>query len=96
MTDLTGIQRVTIRHALGLDTKKRSFRNRFIAFDEPLTSFEDLVGRGLAVRIDQRNGPKQMNPGKLVITYVITRAGAEAVLQPGESLDDEDFEGIAA
>lgn len=70
------------RHALGLpNDQQRSYRNRFWAgpghTDYP--EWEKMVARGVAAK-------NQTVPG-----FHLTKTGAEQVLEPGESLDPEDF-----
>ncbi len=80
---LTDEERDLARHALGLPNRgRRSHRNHFVVATDP--TFESLVARDLATvrRSAEPNGPH---------TYRLTRAGAEAALRPGETLDPEDF-----
>lgn len=85
MTTLTPKQRYLARHALGLDWKRKSYRNNFAAeigtpdFDE----WKGMEDAGLAQR-------GRTIPGGL-IPFRLTRAAAEAALGPGESLDPKDF-----
>lgn len=74
------------RHALGLDgSRKRSYRNRYIV--SPGTSqhatWMAMVESGDAAIFRHAVPPNDL--------FQLTRAGAEAVLRPGESLDPEDF-----
>ncbi len=76
-------ERDLARHALGLSKRKRrSWRNHFVCATDP--HWERLVEAGLAtVR-------RSAEPGGMH-TYRLTRDGAEAALEPGDSLDPEDF-----
>jgi hypothetical protein len=83
---LTPRENELARHALGLDgRRKRSYRNRY--FIDATTSIGliwlAMVARGLAAIEPQ--------PKSLCDFFYLTRAGAEAALNPGESLDEEDF-----
>lgn len=82
---MTPAQRKMARHALGLeDGRKVSYRNRYFA--ELGTTHEDgwdeMCRRGLAVRGDN---------GIAIIGFALTAAGAQEALDPGETLDCEDF-----
>lgn len=82
-TTLTADEHRLARHALGLPNRhRRSFRNHFVAATHE--GWERLVSAGLAVvhRSSEVGG---------MHTYRLTRAGAEATLDPGERLDPEDF-----
>lgn len=86
MTDtavMTAQERDLARHALGLpNRRKRSYRNHFVCTTDPL--WERMVEAGLAtVR-------RSAEPGGMH-TYRLTRDGAEAALEPGDSLDPKDF-----
>lgn len=76
-------ERVRARHALGLGGRWRvSRRNHVVCLEHD--DWERLVRDGLAtVR-------RSTEPGGLA-TYRLTRAGAEAALDQGESLDPQAF-----
>jgi hypothetical protein len=85
---MTPAQKTLARHALGLDRPGRaqSYRNRYFAFpDSPNgKQWARMVADGDAevVHDDSRASS---------IRFALTRQGAEAALDPGESLDPEDF-----
>ncbi|MFC6391804.1 hypothetical protein [Methylorubrum zatmanii] len=76
-------QRRLARHALGLPNRyRRSYRNRFLAGGRD-ENWLGLVEDGLA---------ESGEPDDLGRTWLwLTRAGAEAALEPGERLCREDF-----
>lgn len=83
---MTPNQRQLARHALGLSrVHKRSYRNRFhSAVGTPdHAEWRAIVDQGFAIRY-----PWNTRYGDL---FTLTRTGAEAALDPGESLDPEDF-----
>ena len=91
---ITVHQRELARHALGLPNKgRRSYRNRFTCgigttdFDT-WSAMADL-GAATAWPFDMIE--RRQHGG--LITFSLTRAGAEAVLDQGEMLDPEDFRG---
>ena len=74
------------RHALGLtDGRARSYRNFYrVNFDTAdFRLWADLVKHDLAFS----DGAVENR----LCSFALTRKGAGAVLQPGESLDPEDF-----
>ncbi len=75
------------RSALGLQFRdvKRSYRNRYFIFDgsDDFDVWRGMVDRGLA------EGDIQTHPK--LSEFWLTRAGAEAALEKGESLCREDF-----
>lgn len=78
------------RHALGLTGgRSRSYRNRYLSAlgGETEAAWSALVSTGHAER------GAGTSTG---VWFYLTRAGAEAVLRPGESLDPEDFPAVAA
>ncbi len=78
-------QRRLARHALGLDTsKRRSYRNRFLATNGSKTNWEweQMVAAGWA-----RIGLRQ----QVTTLYELTTPGALAAIGPGETLCPEDF-----
>jgi hypothetical protein len=69
------------RHALGLPNDRRcSYRNRYYV-SGPNSAWLRLVADGLA---------EWVTDGRM-ICYGMTGAGARLALQPGETLDPEDF-----
>ena len=81
-------KRELARHALGLpNSTARSYRNRYLAAyvpGGPYDLWDELVAAGLA-----EAGPFEKS-GKSR-WFSLTRAGAEAALDPGETLCPEDF-----
>jgi hypothetical protein len=85
-TTLTPRERELARHALGLDGRRaRSYRNRNSCTATTPNGFcwLGMVARGLAIVVPM--------PKSATDFFYLTRAGAEAALEPGEELDDEDF-----
>lgn len=85
---LTGYETDLARHALGLPNKRRrSYRNNFVCGPghTDFLAWEGMAGVGLA------NKRKWSLIPETESVYSLTRAGAEAALMPGESLDPEDF-----
>lgn len=84
---LTPEQRDLARHALGLPNKqRRSYRNHYCGpGGSALDAWEAMVSAGLAKK---RAGSMLTGGDDL---YHLTRAGAEAALDPRESLCPEDF-----
>lgn len=81
---MTDRQRQIARHMLGLGNAKRSYRNRYCA--EPgHADFDTLLQMLDAGLVTSRRGIRPH------ISWHLTRAAAESVLLPGESLDPEDF-----
>ena len=83
---MTPDQRKLARHALGLDNpdaKGQSYRNRYYAsVGHPAwDNWHAMVGAGSANADDQST----------TTLFSLTRAGAIAALDPGETLDPEDF-----
>ena len=81
---MTPNQRALARHALGLpNARKRSYRNYYAAVLRTPDEQEwfDLCGEGLAVIRTQGT----------MTGFALTHAGALAALDPGETLDPEDF-----
>ena len=85
MITLTPEQLYLARHALGLDWKRKSYRNNFAA--EPGTPYFETWQSMCAAGLAQQG---RTIPGGLV-PFRLTRAAAEAALGPGESLDPLDF-----
>ncbi len=86
---MTPAQRELARHALGLNSRnRRSYRNHFVAGKGHIDYAEwlALTAQGDAARID--GGRLAFGGDDL---FRLTRKGAEAALEPGESLDPEDF-----
>lgn len=87
MSEMTERQIDLARHALGLTYKRVSYRNAFVT-GEGSTDFpdwEDMVKGGFA----WRRGPVKIFAGDYC--FHLTRAGADAALNPGESLCPEDW-----
>lgn len=85
---LTTAQRELARHALGLTNgRTQSFRNRFVAGVGHPDHAEriKMASKGAAGR---RLGVMMFGGDDL---FWLTRRGAEAALDPGETLDVEDF-----
>lgn len=79
---MTERQRQIARHMLfGSSASKRSFRNFYVA-DAKHVNFPTLVEM-------ERAGFVSSDRGRCC--WFLTRAAAESVLLPGESLDPEDF-----
>jgi hypothetical protein len=85
--ELTRIERELARHALGLDgRRKRSYRNHYVVdAGGDHAAWLCLVNRGLAER---RKGDPLTGGSDW---FCLTRAGALAALDPGDTLSDEDF-----
>lgn len=83
--EMNETQRRLARHALGLpNDRKQSYRNRYSAspIGEAHNAWLGLQQRGLADSM----------PGKSsLVHFYLTHDGATAALEPGESLDPEDF-----
>ncbi|WP_457797671.1 hypothetical protein [Methylocystis sp. S23] len=83
---MTPAQRELARHALGLpNEQKRSYRNRYYVDATASTGRQWLImrSRGFAEMVPL--------PECVADFFALTRAGAEMALDPGESLDQEDF-----
>lgn len=83
---MTPEQRKLARHALGLDNpnaKGRSYRNRYYAGrgHEAWGTLHEMVGQGWMNLVDV--GGRSM--------FWLTMVGAKLALDPGETLDPEDF-----
>lgn len=81
-------QRNLARHTLGLDNpdaKGRSYRNRFYANrgHQSWDPLHDMVGEGWMNLEDTPNGKQTL--------FWLTTRGAMLALDPGETLDREDF-----
>lgn len=84
---MTPRQKELARHALGLpNERKRSYRNRF--FTAPTIANPDFVDWSSMVAIGCARGVRETD---LLAHFWLTRKGAEAALEKGESLDLEDF-----
>lgn len=82
---LTPDERALARHALGLpNDKKRSYRNRFAAArnTEACEQWEAMRAKGAA---------DVFAYGEILKWFHLTKDGASAALDAGESLDPEDF-----
>jgi hypothetical protein len=83
---LTTRENELARHALGLDRRKFSYRNYYVVGSgNDHTAWIGLVKRGLALR---RPGDDLTGGSDI---FYLTRAGALAALEPGETLCEEDF-----
>ena len=83
---MTPEQRKIARHTLGLDNpdaKGRSYRNRYYASSTHPAwhDLHDMVGKGWMNLEDQKSNT----------LFWLNRSGAELALDPGETLDPEDF-----
>lgn len=85
---MTPEQRKLARHALGLPNDlRRSYRNRYFTSEAttPWHGWMALVKDGLAEFEKTPPGMKRMD------FFWLTEAGAREALEPGETLDPEDF-----
>ena len=85
MIALTDKQIKLARHALGFDQGvKQSYRNRFTVSkgSETWADWQNLVDQGMAEK-HQWDGTMSL--------FTLTRAGADSVLEDGETLCPEDF-----
>lgn len=86
---MTPAQRYIARRALGLPNgRKVSYRNRFTVSSFPggaYQQWEEMVDAGFAERVPK---PDLVNG---LHRFRLTLKGAEAALDPGESLCKEDF-----
>lgn len=85
---LTPKQRSLARHALGLDGRcKQSYRNRFVtgSYSPDHARWLSMCARGFATC---RSDPGIFGGDDL---FYLTAGGASLALEPGESLDLEDF-----
>jgi hypothetical protein len=83
----TPAERKLARHALGLpNARNRSYRNRYVCSYAPgaYDQWHDMLEAGLADADIIRGGLRQRR-------FWLTREGAEAALDPGETLCPEDF-----
>lgn len=81
---MTPVQRELARHALGLpNDQRKSYRNRFYAHADH-EQWNDMVSAG-----DAAAHPSE--PTQALNLFYLTHAGATAALNPGETLDAEDF-----
>lgn len=81
-------QREMARHALGLPNKSRTtYRNRFVT-DEAGDDFEVWMGM-VARHWAKVRGPVKDLGGMYM--FWLTRTGAAAALEPGETLNPKDF-----
>lgn len=84
---MTPRQKELARHALGLkDGRKKSYRNRFFA-GQGHPDYDDWIGlvrAGHAIKHSRR-------PVNGDFLFTLTTAGAQAVLEPAETLCPEDF-----
>ena len=90
---MTPQQKHLARHALGLPSKtKRSYRNRYYATPKTPHDAEwvEMVEAGYAKVLPASEPDESLN------FFWLTRKGADAALEPGETLDPEDFPAQAA
>lgn len=90
---MTPQQKHLARHALGLPSdRKRSYRNRYYATPKTPADAEwmEMVEAGYAKVLPASEPDETLN------FFWLTRKGAEAALEPGETLDPEDFPAQAA
>ena len=85
MIVLTDQERHVMRHALGLNSSKVAYRNRFIASEEQAIVWRDLVQRGLAHEHTDMGGAP---------LFCVRLAGVNAVLWHDERLDDEETDHV--
>lgn len=84
---MTPDQRRLARHALGLPNRfDRSYRNRYVTAETDPT-WQAMVAAGLA-RCETWSRPGWSVPSAL---FSLTFEGAKRALDPGETLDLEDF-----
>jgi hypothetical protein len=84
---MTPRQKALARHALGLPNRRnRSYRNRFICTYAPgdYDIWIDMLEAGLADAMPLRSSDRNR-------FFWLTLKGAAAALDPGETLDPEDF-----
>lgn len=78
---LTNNQVFLLRHALGLGLEKEAKRNCHSS-DQRLSAWEDLIKKGGA-----KSTLRRSLYGDYRIVYSATKAGAMAVLNPGEEIN---------
>lgn len=86
---LTPRERELARHALGLPNRRSlGYGGRVFAFDRSAdnAALVEMARRGLARLLKYRTGKSGLQ-----YCYCLTLAGALAALEPGETLDEEDF-----
>jgi len=88
-TTLTPRERELARHALGLDgQRKRSYRNYYVVgTGDDHAAWLGMVERGIARKKHKLGSPIYGGSD----CFYLTRSGAEAALEPGESLDEEEM-----
>ncbi len=89
---MTPQQTALARAALGLpNPRRRSYRNHFVCRprDPALDDWSEMVAAGFA---SCRSGSAEAGPA----TFVLTRAGADRALKPGEFIEPNDFPPIGA
>ena len=81
MSSMSATERIRARHALGLSGRYRTARRNHVVC---LThdDWERMVRDGLAI------ARRPTEPAGLT-TYRLTRTGAEAALEPGETVSDD-------
>lgn len=82
---MTPAQRELARHALGLDRKRRSYRNRFVCREDN-PEWSAMVAVGLATM-----RPAASVPFGGDAVFYLTTAGAKLAIDAGETLSPEDF-----
>lgn len=85
---MTPAQKRLARHALGLpNSTGRSYRNRYLASycPGPYDDWQRMADAGLAAREKRVTRPDNC------VWFWLTRSGALAALEPGETLNPEDF-----
>lgn len=86
--ELSAKQLDLARHALGLvNRNRRSYRNHYVGEE---SACREMVAMGAARAWE----PSEITGGMPL--FRLARAGAEAALRPGETLDPEGFPKIAA
>ena len=79
------------RHALGLDSQRTSYRNRYYCHPGTLEHAEWMR------MVENGDAELGLNySGRSTDMFALTRKGAQAALRPGESLDPEDFPPLEA
>lgn len=83
--NLTKAERHFIRHALGLTRQRVGYRNYYAAGADDVALGRKLCAKGLAVEIPS------VPSWPLIVTFLITRAGFDAVAERGESMNSEEL-----
>lgn len=85
MIEVSETQLSYMKHALGLDYENRPYRNRFFT-DESDPNWNDLVGKGLAVK-----GTKHPNNDENVYFW-LTKSGVEFIV--GHKIRNKTYENL--